>query len=217
MQFPYRSLIFDVDGTLIDSGDGITKSVQYALGKMGQPVPTQDELRCFIGPPLHESFQKFSGLSDADAWTATHIYRERYETLGVREAAPYPGIPQLLGDLRRAGFGLYVATSKPEPLAKMFVHLHGLDVYFDLICGAMDVVRETKDAVIAYLLPQMPDGGKNAVMIGDRHHDIDGAKAFSLPSVGVRYGFAPAGELENAGADYIVDTVEDLRRLLLGE
>jgi len=215
MAFPPCTLLFDIDGTLIDSAPGILRSIQYSLRKMGCPVPAAQALTCFIGPPLVDSYQRLCGMSEADAHRATALYRERYHAKGVHEAAPYDGIPALLAELQAAGFSLCVATSKPEPLAKRFLALHGLDSYFSVICGAIGGVRTHKPEILAYLLPLLPEGGRGAAMIGDRRYDIEGAKRLGLRSIGVRYGFADPGELEEAGADWIVDTVAVLRALLL--
>ncbi len=216
MSFLYKTLLFDVDGTLIDSSEGILRSAQYAFEKMALPVPAYDTMYCFIGPPLTETFCDVYGMSRPEADRAVEFYRERYHEFGVLEAAPYPGMAVLLADLKTAGYRLFVATSKPEALAVEFLRLHGLLDFFEIVCGAIDDVRGQKHQVIEHLLPRLPDGGKNAVMIGDRKYDITGAAQFSLPSVGVKYGFSDAGELEAAGADYIVNTVEELRALLLG-
>lgn len=216
MSFPHQVLLFDVDGTLIDSSEGIIRSAQYAFEKMALPVPPYDSMFCFIGPPLTETFCDVYGMSRPEADRAVEFYRERYHEFGVMEASPYPGIRALLDDLKKAGFGLFVATSKPEELAVSFLKLHGLYDCFDIVCGAIDDVRGQKHQVIRHLLPQLPDGGKDAVMIGDRKYDILGAKEHHLPSIGVRYGFSDPGELEEAGADWVVDTVDDLRALLLG-
>jgi len=216
LKFPCHTLLFDVDGTLIDSAPGILRSVRYSLEKMGCEVPADNALTCFIGPPLVDSYQRYSGMTKADAHRATALYRERYNTVGVYEAAPYEGIPALLHDLKAAGYALCVATSKPEPLAGRFLSIHGIAEPFDFICGAVDGVREHKPEILAHLLPQLPDRGASAAMIGDRRYDIEGAGQFGLLSIGVRYGFADPGELESAKADWIVDSVDALRALLLG-
>ena len=215
MAFSPYTLLFDIDGTLIDSAPGILRSVQYSLEQMGREVPEAAALTCFIGPPLVDSYQNYCGMTEADAHRATALYRERYHDVGVHEAAPYAGVPALLEDLKTAGFFLAVATSKPQALAERFLALHGLAAYFSVICGAVDGVRMHKPEILAYLLPLLPAGGQDAVMIGDRRYDIEGAKRAGLRSVGVRYGFSDPGELEAAGADWVVDTVGELRRLLL--
>ena len=216
MTFSCRTLLFDIDGTLIDSAPGILRSVQYSLEKMGRPVPEESALTCFIGPPLVDSYQKYSGMTEPEAHRATALYRERYNTIGVYEAEPYAGIPALLSDLKDAGYTLCVATSKPESLARRFLAIHGIAEPFEFICGAVDGLREHKPEILAHLLPQLPAGGADTLMIGDRRYDIEGAKRFGRPSVGVRYGFSDPGELEAAGADRIVGSVEELRALLLG-
>ncbi len=215
MAFSPCTLLFDIDGTLIDSAPGILRSVQYSLEKMGREAPEATKLTCFIGPPLVDSYQNYCGMTKADAQRATALYRERYFDVGVLEAAPYAGIPALLEELQAAGFFLAVATSKPQALAERFLALHELAGYFSVICGAVDGVRTHKPEILAYLLPLLPAGGENAVMIGDRRYDIEGAKRAGLRSIGAAYGYSDPGELETAGADWIVDSVGVLRRLLL--
>lgn len=218
MSFPFHSLFFDVDGTLINSSEGIIRSAQHAFRQMALPVPAYDSMYCFIGPPLTETFCDVYGMSRTEADRAVEFYRARYHEFGMLEAAPYAGIADLLGALKDAGFHLYVATSKPEPLAIEFLKMHGLYDFFDIVCGAIDDVRGQKHQVIETLLGQLPEEErKSSVMIGDRKYDIEGANRFDLPSIGVRYGFSEPGELEAAGATYVVDTVADLKALLLSE
>lgn len=214
---PFRNLLFDLDGTLIDSSEGIIRSAQYAFEKLGKDVPEYETMFRFVGPPLDDTFRNDYGMTADEAHRAVLFYRERYHVDGVKEAAPYPGIDTLLSDLRKAGYDLYVATSKPEELAQRFLAMHKLGHHFTEICGALEFERKNKDEVIAYLLPKLRAGGaKSCVMIGDRKFDVLGAKAFGIPSIGVKYGFSEPDEFEKAGADYIADTVEDLRHLLLG-
>ncbi len=209
------ALLFDVDGTLMDSAPGILRSVRYSLEKMGRPVPEGSSLTCFIGPPLVDSYQKYCGMTPEEASRATALYRERYWETGVKEAAPYPGIPALLRDLKAAGFPLYVATSKPEALAKRFLALHGIAEPFERICGAVEGERTHKPEILSWLAIHLPFGGAGAVMIGDRRFDILGARQAGFRSVGARYGYADPGELEAAGAEELADSVEELRELLM--
>ena len=193
--------------------------MQYALGKMGQPAPEADALRCFIGPPLTDIFAEFCGFSREEAVRATAIYRERYAVTGVLEVTPYPGIPELLAELDAAGFTIAVATGKPAPFSPQILANHGFDRYVKAIATPeLDGTRSEKCELITCVLEELgvdkADYAK-AVMIGDRKFDITGAHEVGVTAIGVRYGFAPAGELEAHGADHIVDTVTDLRRLLL--
>jgi len=214
---PFKNLLFDLDGTLIDSSDGIIRSAQYAFEKLGKEVPPYKTMFKFVGPPLDDTFRNDYGFTPEESIQAVLFYRERYHIDGVKEAAPYEGIDELLTDLRQAGYDLYVATSKPEKLSQRFLEIHGLAHHFTEICGSLEFSRKNKDEVIEYLLPKLQSGGeKSALMIGDRKFDVIGAAAFGIPCVGVKYGFAEEGEFEKAGAKYIVDTVNDLRELLLG-
>lgn len=215
----YKYLLFDLDGTLFDTSAGVLRSVQYALGKLGLPVPETDALRCFIGPPLVDIFAEYCGFSREEAVRATAIYRERYSVTGVLEVEPYPGIPALLAELDAAGFTIAVATGKPAPYSPQILANHGLDRYVKAIATPeLDGTRSEKRELIACVLDQLGvDKADYAqvAMIGDRKFDITGAHQAGVAAIGVRYGFAPAGELEAHGADHIVDTVADLRRLLL--
>lgn len=215
----YRYLLFDLDGTLTDSSEGICKSVQYGLDKMGIHVTDLKSLEVFIGPPLRTSFKVNFGLEGEEAERAISFYRERYSSVGKYENKPYPGIPELLTKLHAAGAVLAVASSKPEIFVEDILQHFDLYDKFDYVVGSdLEGKREDKAAVIREALNRMGVTEENmseVLMIGDRHFDIDGAKDLSLDSLGVYYGFAKAGELEAAGADYVVNTVEELKSLLL--
>lgn len=215
----YHYLLFDLDGTLTDSSEGICRCVQYGLDKIGIKVSDLKSLEVFIGPPLRTSFKEYFGLEGEEAERVIAFYRERYSTVGKYENKPYEGIPELLKCLREAGYKLAVASSKPEVFVEDILHHFGLYDAFDYVVGSdLEGKRESKDAVIAETLRRMGVNNSNmkeVLMIGDRHFDIDGAKALNLHSLGVYYGFAKEGELEAAGADYIVNTVEELGKLLL--
>ncbi len=204
----YDIVLFDLDGTLTDSGIGITNSVRYALEKEGVEVRSRDELFRFVGPPLIESFEQFYGFSHEKAVEATHIYREYYSEKGIFENSVYDGIEELLKKLCRSGKRLIVATSKPELFAKRILEHFSLSQYFEYIAGSnMDETRTGKVEVIRYALSSC--GIKNlsrAVMVGDREHDINGAHKTSLDSIGVLYGYGSREELEKAGATYIAET-----------
>ena len=207
------TVLFDLDGTLTDSGEGIINSAIPALEHFGLPVPSREELRVFVGPPLHETFQRF-GVPADKAEEAIRVYRSRYIPTGMFENTPYPGVKALLKALKSEGYTLYVATSKPEEMSVTILEKFGLAPYFDRICGAStDTSRSTKDAVIAYLLAQ--SGAKeDMVMVGDTKYDVLGAKAHGIPTIGVSWGYGSAEEMMEAGAVGIADTTQQLLELI---
>lgn len=208
-------LLFDLDGTLTDPMVGITSSVQYALEKFGIHVRYLKELIPFIGPPLAESFQKFYGFSKEDAEKAIQYYREYYAPKGIFENEVYEGIPEMLAHLTEAGFTLLVATSKPTVFARKVLKHFGMEDYFSFVGGSeLDGSRTKKAEVISYILKTCGIEAKEAIMIGDRRHDIEGGKACGLESVGVLYGYGTEQELTEAGADYIIRTVAELEDYL---
>ncbi len=213
----YDILFFDLDGTLTDPGLGITNAVMYSLEKFGLPIPERHELYKFIGPPLTWSYQNYYGFSEEKSIEAVKFYREHYSVTGLFENEVYPGIPELLGKLRAAGKTLCVATSKPEKFAVQILEHFGIAEYFHHICGAsFDGKIGTKHEVIEYALGRCGDPERSSVlMIGDREHDILGAKASGLGSLGVLYGYGDRAEHEAAGADAIVESVEELGEALL--
>ena len=208
----YSYLLFDLDGTLTDPGEGITNSVAYALEKFGISVSDKTTLYPFIGPPLIESFMRFYGFSHEQAWQAVTFYREYFSDRGIFENIPYPGVTQVLKKLKDGGKTLIVATSKPEPFARRIVEHFGLSESFAFVAGAdFDETRSEKWDVIEYALASMDIQDRTkAVMIGDRKHDIIGAKKTGLDSVGVLWGYGDREELATAGADHIVAHVPDL-------
>ena len=208
-----KTILFDLDGTLTDSGEGIINCVIYALERFGLPIPSRDSLRYFVGPPLHESFIK-QGVPADRAEEAVAVYRERYVPTGMFENTPYPGVRKLLEALKAEGHTLYVASSKPEWMCVEILKHFDLDKYFEMICGAtMDTSRTNKEAVIEYLIQQ---NGKtdNMIMVGDTKFDILGANYHNIPSVGVSWGYGNVSEMETAGASSIVHTPEELYQLL---
>ncbi|MBO5976428.1 MAG: HAD family hydrolase [Oscillospiraceae bacterium] len=214
----YDILLFDLDGTLTDPGLGITNSIMYALEKMGSPIPEREALYRFIGPPLTWTFGNFFGFTEEDTFKAIKFYREHFSVTGLYENEVYPGVPEMLKKLRDSGKTLAVATSKPEKFAVEILRHFGMAEYFHHICGAaFDETRGTKHEVIEYALGRLgnPERG-DVLMIGDREHDIIGAKASGLGSLGVLYGYGDRAEHESAGADYIVESVEALQKALLG-
>lgn len=213
-----KFVLFDLDGTLTDPWEGITRCFAYALHAFGIETPDLHALDWVIGPPLTESFGKF-GFDEAEITRAIAKYRERFSDIGIFENAVYPGIPQALADLQASGKTLVLATSKPWPYAERILEKFELAPYFSFVSGSeFDGRRNAKAEVIDYALSHfgITEEGKEAcVMVGDRRHDIEGAKACSIASLGVRFGYAAPGELEEAGADSIAEDVEDMKRILL--
>lgn len=208
-----KTILFDLDGTLTDSGEGIINCAILALEHFGLPIPDRETLRVFVGPPLHETFIKF-GVPADKADEAVAVYRSRYVPIGMFENAPYPGIRELLDALKKQGHKLYVATSKPEWMAQEILKKFQLDSYFDLICGAtMDTSRTEKSQVIAYLLEQTGDVS-HAVMVGDTKYDVIGASAHSIPTIGVSWGYGTVEDMQSAGAAAIAYTTQELLELL---
>jgi len=199
-----KHLLFDLDGTLTDPAEGITKSVAHALRKRGIEVNDLATLNCFIGPPLIDSFMKYYGLDEDDARRAVTDYREYFVPQGMFENTVYDGIPALLADLKAGGYTLIIATSKPEPFAVKILEHFGLAHHFDRICGAsLDEKRSTKADVVAYTLAQCGITSAESIMIGDRHHDVDGAHANGLAAIGVLWGYGDRAELAAAGAEFV--------------
>ncbi len=213
----FKYILFDLDGTITDSAKGITDSVKYALKKMGEKIPPYETLCRFIGPPLKTGFSEFCGMSDKAADRAVEYYREYYHVKGVLDCEVYPGIPALLEKLQGAGKRAVLATSKPEKFAKIILEHFGLSKYFYFIGGAsFDDTRNEKYQVIEYVINACGIKDKTAaVMVGDRFHDIEGAKFNGISTVGVLYGFGNRKELENAGADAIAESVSALESILL--
>ena len=209
-------LLFDLDGTLTDPKVGITTSVQYALAHFGIQVEDPDTLSHFIGPPLLDSFRQEYGFDDLTARAAVEKYRERFGVKGMYENEVYPGIPEMLQGLVQAGKTLAVATSKLEPYAVQILEHFGLAQYFALVVGSLpDGSRSEKGEVIAEVLRRLQAAPNEAMMVGDRKYDILGAKAKGVAAIGVDYGYASPGELEEAGAGRIARSVEELHSLLL--
>ena len=209
-------ILFDLDGTLTDSGPGITKSVQYALAAFGIDEPDLEKLNCYVGPPLLESFMNFAGLSREDAQQAIAKYRERYEREGIFENELYEGIPELLAYLKEQGKILAVASSKPEKYVEQILEHFEIRSYFTVLTGSeMNETRTDKGEVIAETLRRL--GAENSrsdvVMVGDRSYDVAGARENGLLCVGVSYGYGGREELEAAGAAKICDTPEELKML----
>lgn len=208
-----QTVLFDLDGTLTDSGEGIINCAALALAHFGLSVPSREEMRIFVGPPLQDTFLRF-GVPADKIDEAIQIYRSRYVPTGMFENTPYPGIRQLLETLKSRGYTLYVATSKPEEMSVAILERFDLARYFDRICGAStDTSRSTKDAVIAYLLER--SGAKeDMVMVGDTKYDVLGARVHGIPAIGVSWGYGNVEEMKDAGAVGIADSMEELLSLL---
>jgi len=213
----YNYILFDLDGTVIDSSPGITNSCMYALRKMGIEPPAREELYCFIGPPLTESFSKYYGMSDENADRAVAFYREYYRDTGIFEITPYPGIEELFSALHGADKKIILATSKPEPFAKRIIEHLGFDKYFTLVAGSLfDKSRERKADVIRYTLDTLGvTDVSECLMVGDREHDIIGASALGMDSCGVLHGFGSREEFEACNATYIVKDSFELLEMLI--
>lgn len=208
----YHTYFFDLDGTITDSSAGITNSVMYALKKFGIEEGDRTKLYKFIGPPLIVSFRDYYGFSEEDVLRAIQYYREYYQDKGIFENRVYDGFEEMLKELKSAGKRLAVATSKPEPYARRIIEHFGLSPYFDYVAGMeLDGGRGTKAEVIQYALKALGIEDKSGVlMVGDREHDVIGAKEAGIDCLGVLYGFGSREELERAGADYIAETVGEI-------
>lgn len=212
----YQNILFDLDGTLTNPEMGITTCVMHALEKFNIKVEDRKELHPFIGPPLSYSFQTYYGLSEADTELAIQYYRERFSTMGLFENEVYDGVENLLASLKESGKKLVVATSKPEKFAIQILKHFGLYKYFDFVAGAtMDGSRGEKADVIRYAIEMSEiEDKEKTIMIGDTKYDILGAKENGLDSMGVLYGFGGEEVLKEAGADYIVEKVEDILKFV---
>ena len=218
MKGKYDLILFDLDGTLTDSGEGITKSVQYALSKFGIGEPDLENLRKFIGPPLIESFENYYGFSREDAISARNIYKERYLPIGWKENRVYDGIEEVLEKLQKAEIMLGVATSKPEDVTEKVLEYFELEKYFSIICAAPNngLNGEKPGRIKAAIKEARALGceAKHVIMVGDTRFDVFGAHACGIPCVGVTWGFAAEGEFEACDTEYIVDTMEELLEIL---
>jgi phosphoglycolate phosphatase len=216
-------ILFDLDGTLTDPGVGITNSVMYALERYGIYVNDRSELYKFIGPPLAQSFERFYGFSEAEAVAAVGAYREYFAEKGIFENEVFEGIEDLLKMLKAQGKKIGLATSKPEIYARQILEHFGLYTYMDFVSGSLlNGERTDKGEVIGWALEllkaqQGEVDREDIVMIGDREHDILGAKKNRISSIGVTFGYGSREELTDAGADVVVSDMEALAKLLAGE
>jgi phosphoglycolate phosphatase len=210
------NLLFDLDGTLTDPYQGITGCISYALEKMGRTSPPQMSLRWCIGPPLKDSFAKLLEIADYSlAEKALSIYRERFGTIGLYENEVYGGIPETLGTLQEIGHTLFVATSKPGIYAKRIIDHFGLQKYFKNIYGSeLDGTRVDKTSLISYILQTESIIPSETIMIGDREHDMIGAKANNVCGLGVLWGYGTKEELEESGAHSCITHPSELISIL---
>ena len=208
-----KTILFDLDGTLTDSGEGSMTCAILALEHFGCPIPDLEEMRTFVGPALHDAFIRHGVPADKTD-EAIRVYRSRYIPIGAYENTPYPGVETLLQSLKQQGHTLYVATSKPEQMSVKILEHFGLAKYFDRICGAsMDTSRSSKEDVIAYLL-SLCGRDENILMVGDTKFDILGAAAHGIPAIGVAWGYGRVEDMEAAGAKAIARSMEELLALL---
>ena len=212
-----KNVLFDLDGTLTDPAEGITNALMHAQRRLGREVSPREELFVFIGPPLIETFMSEWGLTRAEADQALVYYREHFGTKGLFENVPYPGIGETLAALKASGLRLFVATSKPEPLSLRILEHFDLIKYFEAVAGStMDEQRTKKGEVIAYALSTYGLDPAETVMVGDRKHDVIGARENGVPCVGVLYGYGSRAELTEAGAAALAADLNQLTALLLG-
>ena len=211
----HTTVLFDLDGTITDSGAGVMHGMEIVLEHYGLPVPDRQALRVIIGPPLRDSFIRF-GLRPEDTEEALKIYRKFYVADGWLENFVYPGLDRVLRTLKEKGCKVYVATSKPEHMAKHVLEYFDLAKYFDRICGASeDSTRDSKAEVIRYLLDQIDDD-PSIIMVGDTHYDVEGAAAFQIPTIGVAWGYGEDEDMIRAGAIAIAKDADHLLELLEG-
>lgn len=220
----FQYCLFDLDGTLTDPKEGITKSVQYALKHFGIEEKDLSSLEPFIGPPLIDSFMEFYGFDEAKAREAVDVYRERFAPIGVLENSLIPGTKQMLSHAKEKGIHMAVASSKPLCFVRQILEHFDIDQYFEVVIGSeLDGSGCAKEEVVEKALASLGVSAMDkekrhlcCAMIGDRKFDIQGAKAHALTGIGVSFGYAAEGELEEAGAEYIVDNMVELETLLTG-
>jgi phosphoglycolate phosphatase len=214
--YPYTAVLFDLDGTIVDSAPGITSSLAYTFEAMGLPVPSPARLLEWVGPPIMDSFRDLAGFDPLTSARALAIYREHYVLTGVFDADLYPGVPDVLRAIHDAGLPLSLATSKPESTARLILEHYDLTKYFDELTGASeDEVRSAKADVVDEALRRLRVRGTDLsrpVMVGDRSHDVHGAAAHEVPTIFVTWGYGSPEE--TAGTVAVVDTATELRDAL---
>lgn len=216
MEQTITTVLFDFDGTVFDTVEGITKSIQYALHKHGRDAELE-ELRCFAGPPLVDKFMEVYGVLREEAEELVTDFRERYVPIGVYESSPFPGIQELLETLRAAGKKTAIATSKPQALAELLLERAKLRDIFDVVVGSGGGVNnDAKWQIVTRAMKLCGSKPENCVLVGDTKYDVEGAKKCGIPCIGVRWGYAAEGELEATGAAAMVETPKELAVLLCG-
>ena len=213
----YKYILFDLDGTLTDPFEGITRSVQYALNAFGVKDEPLEALKRFIGPPLKASFMEFYGFDSDTAVAAVEKYRERFADIGIYENRLFDGIPQMLEKLKKTGHVLAIASSKPTVYVERILQHFHIRQYFDHVMGSeLDGRRTDKKEVAQAVLSDLhiEKNSREAIMVGDRFHDVQGARACGLDCVGVTFGYGGKDELVQAGAAAVVDTVDALYHFL---
>ncbi len=216
-QMRYSEIFFDLDGTLTDPYEGITKSVQHSLRYFDINVADRNELKCFIGPPLWESYMKYYGLTKEQAEEAVKYYREYFSVTGLFENEVYEGIPNLLAELKNQGLRLTVATSKPAVFSEKILRRFDLAKYFDFLSGSeLDGTRVKKADVIEYAIENLGITDRSSIlMVGDRLHDIEGAHKSGVEACGVLWGYGDRNEHTECGADCIAATLNELKEIIL--
>lgn len=211
-----KYILFDLDGTLTDSQEGIVNSIEYMLEAYGIRVEDRSQLRPWLGPPLKDSLMKYYGFDRKTALEGVDKYREYFDRKGIFENKVYPGVETMLSQLKERGCELYVATSKPETAAVRIMEHFGLSRYFTYVGGAtLDDSRTKKGDVLRYVLGIIGDVDKSQIiMVGDRENDVMGAKENGVEVIGVLYGYGTRQELCEAGADYIAETAEDILKFV---
>ncbi|MCI8992721.1 MAG: HAD hydrolase-like protein [Eubacterium sp.] len=211
-----KTILFDLDGTLIDSEEGVTKSVQYSLRKMGIEENDLEKLRVFIGPPLLDSYMRYYGMSEEQAKDGIRFYRERFEETGYQECLAYPYVKEILMHLKEHGYRIGLASSKPEEFCVSILEMLEISDYFDVVAGAsMDGKIGEKVQVLNEALKRFSIQPEDAVLIGDTRFDAAGAAMIHMPCIGVSYGFGTAEELIENGCTAVFDTLEEVERYLL--
>jgi len=218
MSTPYSCILFDLDGTIVDSAPGITATLAYMFEQLGKPIPTPSELLKYVGPPLLDSFRDYAGFDAEESAVALAVYREKYLNVGAYDATQYPGVGLVLKAVHESPVPMSLATSKPETPATLILEHFNLARYFDIITGASDdEVRSAKKDVVAEALIRLAAMGADIsrpVLVGDREHDVHGAAANDVPTIFVEWGYGSVAE--QAGSIATVSTPEELQRLLLG-
>lgn len=216
----WKTVLFDLDGTLTDSAEGITKCVQHALVSMGYESPELEDLQCFVGPPLKEMFMEYTGMNDADGEKAVALYRERYAPVGIYENRLYPRIVKMLELFQKAGITMGVASSKPEVYVKQILDHFGIDDYFKVIVGSeLNGGRVHKKEVLEEAIRRlkMENHKEQIVLVGDTRYDVEGAKEAGIQCIGVSYGYGDPEELEASQPVYLAESVSDVAECVMSQ